>query len=133
MDDLVFDHLEIAPVEVVKHAARDFATALAESPQFKVFEQMTERFRQDQSAQHVLQAYQEKQMAWRALIMLNALSPEQKAELERLHSAFVNHPTVQDYLKAQTDFVTLCQTLGDAISASIGLNYAAACGVNCCG
>ncbi len=63
MDDLVFDHLEIAPVEVVKQAARDFATALAESPQFKVFEQITECFRQDQSAQHVLRAYQEKQMA----------------------------------------------------------------------
>lgn len=133
MVDKIFDDIEIAPASVVKRAARDFAAALAESPQLRAFEQAAERFRQDPSAQQALQAYQERQMAWRALLMLNALSPEQKAELESLQSAFVNHPIVQDYFKAQTDFATLCQTLGDALSESIGLNYAAACGVSCCG
>lgn len=133
MDDKIFDDIEIAPPSVVKRAARDFAAALAESPQFKAFKQAADRFRQDQSAQQALGAYQEKQMAWRALIMLNALSPEQKSEFESLQNAFVNHPIVQEYFKAQTDFATLCQTLGDALSEAIGLNYAAACGVSCCG
>lgn len=133
MDTLELNELDIADPSVVRAAARDFAAALSESPQFKAFEQAAERFHQDQSAQQVLQAYQEKQMAWRALLMLNALSPEQKTELESLQSAFVNHPIVQDYFKTQTDLATLCQTLGDALSESIGLNYAAACGVSCCG
>ena len=133
MDDKVFDDIEIAPPSVVKRAARDFAAALAETPQFKTFEQAADCFQQDQTAQQALGAYQEKQIAWRALLMLNALSAEQRAELESLQSTFVNQPVVQEYFKAQTEFATLCQTLGDAISESIGLNYAAACGVSCCG
>ena len=133
MNDFVFDDIEIAPPSVVKRTARDFAAALAETPQFKAFEQVAERFRQDQAAQQAMQAYEEKQISWRALLMLNALSAEQQAELDELHSAFVNRPVVVEYFKAQTEFATLCQTLGDALSESIGLNYAAACGASCCG
>ena len=133
MDDKVFDDIDIAPPSVVKQAARDFAAALAETPEFKAFEQATDRFRQDQTAQQALSAYQEKQIFWRVLMQLNALNAEQKAELEGLQNAFVNQPVVQEYFKAQTEFATLCQTLGDTLSESIGLNYAAACGVSCCG
>ena len=133
MNDHVYDDIEIAPIEVVKRAARDFAAALSETPQFKAFEQAAERFRKDQAAQQALSAYQEKQQSLRALLMLNALSAEQRAELERLQNAFVNHPAVQDYFGAQTELAALCQTLGDMLSESIGLNYAAACGVSCCG
>lgn len=133
MDDKVFDDIETAPPSVVKNAARGFAAALAETPQFKAFEQAADRFRQDQAAQQAMGAYQEKQITWRALLMLNALSAEQKAELESLQNAFVNQPVVQEYFKAQTEFATLCQSLGDMLSESIGLNYAASCGVSCCG
>ena len=133
MNDFVFDDIEIAPPSVVKRTARDFAAALAETPQFKALEQAADCFRQDQAAQQAMQAYEEKQISWRALLMLSALSAEQQAELDELHSAFVNRPVVAEYFKAQTEFATLCQTLGDALSESIGLNYAAACGVSCCG
>jgi cell fate (sporulation/competence/biofilm development) regulator YlbF (YheA/YmcA/DUF963 family) len=133
MDDQVFDDIEIAPPSVVKQAARDFAAALAEIPQFKAFEQAACCFRQDRAAQQALGAYQEKQMSWRALMMLNALNTEQQSELKSLQSAFMNQPVVQEYFKAQTEFATLCQTLGDTLSESIGLNYAASCGVSCCG
>jgi cell fate (sporulation/competence/biofilm development) regulator YlbF (YheA/YmcA/DUF963 family) len=132
MDNKVFDNIEIAPLSVVKQTAFDFAAALAETQQYIVFELAAERFRQDQAAQQAMGAYQEKQISWRALLMLNALSAEQKAELEELHRAFVNQPVVQEYFKAQTEFATLCQTLGDALTESIGLNYAASCGVSCC-
>ena len=133
MDDKVFDDIETAPLSVVKHSARDFAAALAETPQFKAFDQAADCLRQDQAAQQAMATYQEKQISWRALLMLNALSVEQKAELESLQNAFVNQPVVQEYFKAQTEFATLCQALGDRLSESIGLNYAASCGVSCCG
>lgn len=133
MDDQVFDDIEIAPASVVLSAARDFAAALAETPQYKAFEQTAERFRQDQAAQQAMEAYRQKQMDYRPLLMLNALSDEQRAELEGLKNAFVNQPVVQEYFQAQTDLAIVCQALGDTISESIGLNYAAACGVSCCG
>ena len=131
--DFTKNDLDLAPHSVVLGAARDFAAALAETPQFKAFEQAADRFRQDQEAQQVTQAYQQKQQALRMVQMLNAVSAEEQAELERLHHAFVTHPMVQNYFEAQTELASLCQTLGDALSEAIGLNYAAACGVSCCG
>lgn len=133
MDDQVFDDIETAPPSVVLQAARDFAAVLAETPQFKSFEQAAEHFRQDQTAQHALTVYKEKHTAWRALIMLNGLSAEEQTELQSLKNAYVNHPVVQEYFRAQTELATLCQSVGDALSESIGLNYASACGVSCCG
>lgn len=133
MEDKAINAIEIAPPSVVKQAARNFASVLSETPQFKSFEQAAERFRQDPAAQQALGVFREKQTAWRAIIMLNALSPEQHAELESLKNAFVSQPVVEEYFKAQSDLATLCQTLGDGLSESIGLNYAAACGVSCCG
>lgn len=133
MDDQVFDDIEIAPASVVLSAARNFASALAETPQYQAFEQAAERFRQDPAAQQAMEAYRQKQMDLRPLLMLNALSAEQTAELESLKNAFVDQAIVQEYSKAQTELVALCQALGDALSESIGLNYAAACGVSCCG
>ena len=89
MEDMVFEDLEIASPSVVKQAAQDFAAALAETQQFKAFEQKAYTFHQDQAAQQAMLAYQQKQQSLRALMMLNALSPEQRDELERLESAFI--------------------------------------------
>ena len=133
MGDKVIDELETAPPSAVLQAARDFAAALAETSPFKSFEQTAERFRNDQTAQQAMSAYREKQKDLRALIMLNALSIEQQTELESVKTAFLDQPIVQEYFKAQTELVSLCQTLGDTLSESIGLDYASACGVSCCG
>ena len=131
--DLTENDLDIAPTSVVRQAASDFAAALAETPQFRAFEQATERFRQDQAAQQALQSYQQKQQSLRALLMLNAVSADQRAELEQLQNAFVHQPVVQEYFTAQTELASLCQLLGDMLSESTGLNYATACGASCCG
>jgi cell fate (sporulation/competence/biofilm development) regulator YlbF (YheA/YmcA/DUF963 family) len=133
MEDILSEEIEIAPTSVVLQAARDFAAALAETPQFKTFEQAAFAFRQDRAAQQAMQAYQKKQQSLRALVMLNALSPEQHDELEHLQNAFTSQPIEQEYFNAQTELTSLCQVLGDALSQSIGLNYAVACGVSCCG
>ena len=133
MEDTLSENIENASPSVVMQAARDFAASLAETPQFKAFELTAYAFRQNQAAQQAMQAYQQKQQSQRALLMLNALSTEQRDELERLQSAFINQPVVQEYFTAQAELATLCQALGDALSESIGLNYAAACGVSCCG
>jgi len=133
MQDLPFEDIEVAPPSVVRQAADDFAEALAKTPQFKAFEQAVYSFRHNQAAQQAMQAYKEKQQSLRALLLLNALSHEQRAELERLESEFTNQPTAMEFLQAQTELTILCQVLGDMLSEAIGLNYAAACGARCCG
>lgn len=133
MKETIEDNLEIAPIEVVMQAARNFAAALAESPQFREFEQAADRLNHDNDAQERIKALQEQQQAWQALIMLNALNPEQKAHLDNLQNSLMNQATVQGYLHAQTELAALCQYIGDQLSEAIGLNYSSACGVSCCG
>ena len=50
MDDKVVNDLETASPSIIMKVAHDFAAALAETPQFKTFEDAADRFRQDQSA-----------------------------------------------------------------------------------
>jgi cell fate (sporulation/competence/biofilm development) regulator YlbF (YheA/YmcA/DUF963 family) len=133
MKNQVNEDIEIASPSVVKQAAHDFASALAETPQFKNFELADFAFRQDQAGQQALQALQQKQQSLRPLMLLNALNNEQREELQHLQSVFVNQPVVQKYFTAQADLSTLCQALGDELSQAIGLNYAAVCAASCCG
>ncbi len=110
----------------------DFATALAETPQFQALEAATECLNQDPAAQQILQALEAKQQALEPLLLLNSVSGEERAELEQLRLAFVNQPSVAAYFQAQTDLMTICQAAADWLSEAIGLNYAVACGAGCC-
>jgi cell fate (sporulation/competence/biofilm development) regulator YlbF (YheA/YmcA/DUF963 family) len=126
------NELELAPPEVVRQAARDFAAALAETPQFRAYEEAVERLNHDTVAQRAIDAFQAKQESLQALIMLNALSAADKAELQRLQDAFSSAPAVIAYAQAQADLMAICQETADWLSEAIGLNYAAACGSGCC-
>jgi cell fate (sporulation/competence/biofilm development) regulator YlbF (YheA/YmcA/DUF963 family) len=134
MKDEVYKEIEISPESIVKQAARDFAAALSETPQFKAFEQADLAFRQDQAAQQALLALQEMQKSLRPMMLLNALSTDQHFELQRLQNTFTSQPVVQEYFSAQADLAALCQALGDQLSHAIGLNYASICASSsCCG
>lgn len=124
---------EIAPPEVVRQAACDFAAALAATHQFIHFERCAERLKKDGTAQKGIADYQEKQQSLQMMLRLNAVSPEDQAELERLQGNFRREPAVIAYLQAQSELVEICQAAGDIISHAIGLNYAATCGGGCCG
>ena len=116
----------------VRVAARAFAQALAESAEFQAYEQASDRLRQDKTAQRAIGAYQTKQQSLQAMLMLNAVSAKDQAELERLQQAFLSHPTVAAYLQAQEDLTAVCQAAADVLSQRIGLSFTAACGPGCC-
>ncbi len=132
MTDVAVNELELAPPEVVRQSARDFATALAETPQFKAYEAAGERLNHDVEAQRVIDAFQAKRQALRAQLLLNAVSEADQAELRRLQDAFSSTPAVMDYAQAQADLMTICQVAADWLSEAIGLNYTAACRSGCC-
>ena len=132
MNDYDLNELELAPPEVVRQAARDFAAVLAETPQFKAYEEATDRLNHDPAAQQAIDAFQAKRESLQALLLLNAVSDADRAELQRLQNAFANTPAVMAYAQAQADLMTICQAAADALSQAIGLNYAAACSSGCC-
>lgn len=126
------NELEIAPATVVQQAARDFAAALAETPQFRAFEEATERLNQDEAAQRAMGAYQDKQQALQAVLMLNAVSVEERVELESLRKTFLESPSVVAYVLAETELRAVCQEAASMLSQHIGLSFAAACSSGCC-
>jgi cell fate (sporulation/competence/biofilm development) regulator YlbF (YheA/YmcA/DUF963 family) len=132
MSGFELNELELAPPEVVRQAARDFAMALSETPQFRAYEEATERLNQDPAAQRAIDAFQAKQESLQALLLLNAVSEADQAELQRLQQAFASTPAVVTYAQAQADLMAICQAAADWLSAAIGLNYATACGAGCC-
>ena len=68
MTDIEMNDIDVATPSVVRTAARDFAAVLAETPQFKAFEQAYETFRNDAAAQQALVAYQTKVRSLRAVM-----------------------------------------------------------------
>ena len=125
--------IEMASPSVVRAAARDFATALSDTTQFKEFELAFEALNEDTAAHQALSAYQDKAKSLRAILMLNAVSETERAELEQLKNDYMMRSTVQAYAAAEAELTILCQQAAGMISAATGLNYAASCGASCCG
>lgn len=117
----------------VRAAARAFTQALAETPAFKAFEEAGAMLDNDVPAQQAIAAYQARQQSLQMMLQLNAVSPEERAELNRLQQAMLAEPGVVAYLQAQDNLVILCRAAADLLSERIGLNFAAACRSGCCG
>lgn len=134
MVETTWNDLEVASKEVVMQAARQFAEVLAEAPQFQAFEQALFTFRQDAEAQSAIQEFQKKQASLKALLMLNAVSVEDRQELQTLLDRVNQQPSVIAYNQAQGALVAVTQELGDLLSKAIGLDYASVCRTGgCCG
>lgn len=118
-----------AEVHVAAHA---FARAIAESAEFQAFERAAERLSQDKIAQEAIRAFQNKRQSLQMMLTLNAVSPEDRTELERLQKAFLDQPSVIEYMEAQEKLTNLCQATANLLSERIGLSYVAACGPGCC-
>ncbi|MDT8305599.1 MAG: YlbF family regulator [Anaerolineae bacterium] len=132
MTTLYVNELEIASPAVVRQTARDFAAALAASPEFQALEEATATLQEDSAARQAMLAYQEKQRALQGVLMLGALSSEEQTELEQLRQAYLSQPAVATYLNAEAKLRTLCQQAGAALSHYIDFDFAAACGGGCC-
>ena len=116
----------------IDQSIRSFAMALTEAEVFQAFEIAAQNLRQDQEAQEVIAAFQEKQNSLQMMLKLNAVSPEDRWELERLRDAFVSHPTVAAYLQAQENLTTTCQAVAQLLNQSTGLSFSTACRPGCC-
>lgn len=116
----------------VQKAARAFAQALTESDAFQAYEQAADHLRQDKTAQEAIQAFQKKQQSLQMMLMLNAVSPQDRAELERLQKAFLNQPSVAAYLRAQEGLTNLCTATANLLGERTGLSFTAACGPGGC-
>lgn len=130
--DLAPGEFDIAPPSTVASAAQLFASALAETAQFRAFETASAGLREDRAAQRAMAVYQRLAESLRPMRLLNAVDIAQQDELDRLYQSFANLPTVIAYREAQEGLTALCQLTAGLLSQHIGLDFAAACGASCC-
>ena len=134
MDNTTWNDLEVAPRSAVMQSAKQFAETLGNTLQYHEFEQAYFNFRKDTEAQSAIQKFQKKQASLKALLMLNAVSDEDRQELQRLQERFAQQSSVLRYTKAQEELVAISQEIGDLLSKTIGLDYSASCKTGgCCG
>lgn len=115
-----------------RRAVRDFATSLVETPQFQAFEQTATILNNDAAAQRAMEAHQAKQDSLQTLLMLNAVSDADRAELENLRRAVIAQPAVSAYVDAERAMVTLLQAVATVVSEEIGVPFAVS-RTKCCG
>lgn len=134
MGKTTWNDLEVAPKSAVMQAAKQFAEAIGDTPQFKEFEQAYFNYRQDTEAQQAIQEFQKKQASLKALLILKAVSNEDRQELQVLQEKFYQQPSVLQYTRAQEELVAISQEAGDLLSKAIGLDYGNSCRTGgCCG
>lgn len=119
-------------VETTRAAVGELAMALGKTTEFMQFEQSSHRLQSDPQAQSSINALQAKQHQLQALLMLNAVSAEERAELEQLEQAVFDNPVIAEYLKAQEEVAILCRAVNDLISQGIGMRFAMKTS-SCCG
>lgn len=133
MVNQTLNELEIASKSVVKDSARKFSRFLAESPQFKAFEDAYQTFQQDTEAQTTYREIMNKQRSLRMMGQGTDLAKELE-NLKELESRLYDMQTVKQYIEAQENLVSLCQEIGDILNDAAGLNFALATKVGgCCG
>ena len=134
MDNNTWNDLEVASEEIVMQSAKQFAEALANTPQYKTFEQAYFTYRQDAGVQAAIEEFQKKQSSLKALLILNAVSEKDREELQILQEQFYHQLSVVQYTEAQEDLAKVCQEIGDLLSKTIGVDFGAACKTGgCCG
>lgn len=127
MSDLTLDVTADA-----QQALHSLAAVVRAAPAYTNFERAAANLERDEAAQQAIADLQAKQESLRALIMLNALDAEDRAELEQLERAVYSSVTITAYLEAQNELVALCCDLNDRISAAVGMRFALRRG-GCCG
>ena len=123
---------DLAMTGEVSAAAKAFASALADTPEFRTFEESYHAFKHDRAAQEAVRLFQEKQRSLQAMQQLGMLEQKELDELEGLRDAMMNQPRVRAYVEAQNELTLLCQAAAKELSEALGLDFASACAPGCC-
>ncbi len=132
MSTLVRNEIDLAPSTACRRAVRDFSTALVETPQFQAFEQASAALNSDAAAQFAMKVHQAKLQSLRTMLMLNAVSDGDRAELENLRQAVLAQPAVSAYVDAEQALIALLQAVAEVVSEGIDMPFAVSRS-GCCG
>ena len=120
--------------EALSSAIEAFASALRVSPEFMALLDASKAIAGDRAASAAMEAFGARQAELRLELMMGTIDVAQRAELENLQLAMYAVPTVATYRAALAVFQNVCRETAAAVSAQIGMDFAANCrSGGCCG
>jgi cell fate (sporulation/competence/biofilm development) regulator YlbF (YheA/YmcA/DUF963 family) len=134
MQDKVNTQVEYLDPAIARQAAREFASALKETPVYQGLLAADKILEKDENAEAALNAYNEKVRDLQAAANTRQVTQEEEAELGELRMKYLHNPSVIEYARVQMELREICQQVGDLLSKETGLDFgASACGGGCCG
>jgi len=115
----------------VMEKARELGEAIANSRELKEMHVAEVAMLQDSEAKKVLEEFQEKQRAFRAIQAAGKkLTETQKKEVSALEEKMLSNPLIYNYLQKQQNFEKILDELNKIIEEAIANSYNA-CGSSC--
>jgi len=108
----------------VLEAARGFARAIGESPQFREYEQAEGSIKEDAEARTLLTEYQEAQQTLRMLQSWSGGDSHHNAQFRELEEKVLQHPKLHRHFIAQEELVLLIQRLNRGLGEELGFDFA---------
>lgn len=106
-----------------RQAARQFASMLASTPQYKSFDLARRQLQQDTTALQAVREFQQKQQDLQMMQMWGAISQADQHELHRLYERMMDIPSVQHYVHSQEELASICRQVAQLIGEVIGADF----------
>ena len=106
-------------------ACKSLGKAILESEKYKKFIDARDKFRIDDSAKQAARKYNEAFNEYRMKAQFGITSPEDKEEIEKLHSAMLENKTLNDYYSSQDNLINFLKELNVYISNKLNFDFAA--------
>lgn len=107
---------------MVHDQAHQLARALKASREYKEFKAAQEKLEQNETSLKIFLDLQAKQLELQTTQMSGKeVSPEKKAELEKIVGLLEFHPTVQKYLQAEYQFFRIMEDVHKIVSDTLDL------------
>jgi cell fate (sporulation/competence/biofilm development) regulator YlbF (YheA/YmcA/DUF963 family) len=134
MTGRTLDTQQLALSDRVREAINDVVLALADTAQFRAFDEAEEALDADSAAQQAIADLQSQRQQLQMMLALNNLSEQEQTDFRRVEEACFGQPTVAAYVASQEELAGVAVLATDRISEPVGIDYAAACGAACgCG
>lgn len=110
---------------------RTLGKAIADLPEYQAFEEAQEAVKRDDDAQSKIQEFEELRHQFMLARQTGEASQEDVAELQAKQQELHNIPIMADFLAAQEELVERLESINEAISAPLAVDFGEEAG-GCC-
>lgn len=110
---------------------RELGEVIAELPEYQAFEEAQDAVKRDDDAQRKIQEFEELRHQFMLARQTGEASQEDVAELQAKQQELHNIPIMADFLAAQEELVNRLESINEAISAPLAIDFGEEAG-GCC-